>query len=315
MTYRHKLIILLAATIGSLLLYLFWNLDIDTWQYALSKRWPKSIALIMVGTIIAISTLLFQTIVNNRILTPSILGVDSLYVMIQTMLVYFFAQFNIDMINSTFNFFLSLVLMVLFAFVLYNLLFKSKKNIYILLLIGTVFGTLFRSITSFFQMVLDPNQFLILQGRLFASFNNIQLHLLVVTFVLVVALIPYIYDYVINLDVLLLGKDTAINLGIDYDKTTKKMFVVVVILTSLATALVGPITFLGILVVNLSYEFARTYQHTKLLLFAVLMGITALVGGQLLIERVFNFAIPLSVVINFIGGSYFVYLLLKERNT
>jgi iron complex transport system permease protein len=112
----------------------------------------------------------------------------------------------------------------------------------------------------------------------------------------------------------MLGKDTAINLGLDYEKMTKRIFIIVSLLIAVATALVGPITFLGLIIVNLAYELIKTYKHSLLLITAIALSIIALVGGQLIIERLFNFNITISVIINFVGGIYFVYLLLKEKS-
>ncbi|WP_276676016.1 iron chelate uptake ABC transporter family permease subunit, partial [Caldibacillus debilis] len=80
-------------------------------------------------------------------------------------------------------------------------------------------------------------------------------------------------------------------------------------------ALAGPVTFLGLLVANLSYEYLKTYRHRELILGAILISIIALVGGQWIVERVFSFSTTLSVIINFIGGIYFIYLLLKENRS
>ncbi len=110
-----------------------------------------------------------------------------------------------------------------------------------------------------------------------------------------------------------LGRDTAINLGVPYDSIVKKMLVIVAVFISISTALVGPITFFGLIVANLSYQFFKTYKHTTLITGAILMSVIALVGGQWVVERVFTFSTTLSVIINFIGGVYFIYLLLKER--
>jgi len=91
--------------------------------------------------------------------------------------------------------------------------------------------------------------------------------------------------------------------------------VIVAVLTSISTALAGPVTFLGLLVANLSYEYLKTYRHRELILGAILISIIALVGGQWIVERVFAFSTTLSVIINFIGGIYFIYLLLKENRS
>ncbi|MCU1434805.1 MAG: enterobactin transporter permease, partial [Pseudarthrobacter sp.] len=83
------------------------------------------------------------------------------------------------------------------------------------------------------------------------------------------------------------------------------------LLVAVSTALVGPVTFFGLLVVSLGYQLCRGFNHARLLPIVVLIGAVALVGGQLILERVFGFATALSVVIEFAGGILFLYLLLK----
>jgi ABC-type enterochelin transport system, permease component len=161
-------------------------------------------------------------------------------------------------------------------------------------------------------MLIDPNEFTIIQGRMFASFNSINTSILWISLAAVAVILLYIGDYIKILDVLSLGREEAVNLGVNYDKIVKKMLVVTAVLVSTSTALVGPITFLGLLVVNLSREFLKTYRHSYLIAGAALISIAALLGGQLLIERIMNFNTTLSVIINFIGGAYFILLLLKE---
>jgi len=204
--------------------------------------------------------------------------------------------------------------MVIFSGLLYKFLFnKEKGNILTLLLVGLILGTLFQSLSSFMQMMIDPNEFLHIQDKMFASFNNINTGILLLASIFISLIGVYSYKNVKILDVLSLGREQAINLGVDYDKVIKKMLFIVSILVSISTALVGPITFLGLLVVNLAREFLKTFEHKYLIITSTLISIVALVGGQLLIERIFNFSTPISVIINFAGGIYFIYLLLKEN--
>ncbi|MGL5041759.1 MAG: iron chelate uptake ABC transporter family permease subunit [Culicoidibacterales bacterium] len=314
MTNKVKITIIIMISILMCLAYLFLNLDADTWRYVLSKRIPKLIAIILTGGAIAVATLMFQTITNNRVLTPSILGLDAIYQFIQTLIIFISTMIGVTIINSNVNFILSLGAMLIFSLAIYQFMFKKQQNIYLLLLMGVVLGTFFRSFSTFLQMIMDPNEFLRLQNSMFASFNNIQSQLLLVAIIIFLLLIPFIYDYIQNLDVLMLGKDTAINLGLDYEKMTKRIFIIVSLLIAVATALVGPITFLGLIIVNLAYELIKTYKHSVLLIVTISLSVIALVGGQLLTERIFNFKITISVIINFVGGIYFVYLLLKEKS-
>lgn len=138
-------------------------------------------------------------------------------------------------------------------------------------------------------------------------------NILWISIIIVIGVAIYTLKFSKFFDVMSLGKDQAINLGIDYDRVVRNMLIVVAILVSIATALVGPITFLGLLVVNLAREFMKTYKHSYLIASSILISIIALVGGLLIVERVFTFSTTISVIINFIGGTYFIYLLLRER--
>jgi iron complex transport system permease protein len=306
-----KLGILTIVTVILIAVFLFTDVK-GSWDYVLSKRTEKIFAMILTGAAIAFSTIVFQTITNNKILTPSIIGLDSLYMLIQTFLVFTLGSTS-SLMNQNINFFISIGLMVLFVGILYKVIFKREgSNLYFLLLIGIIFGTLFESISSFMQVLIDPNEFMRIQDKMFASFNNINTDLLMISLILIILVILYFLKFIKYLDVLSLGKEHAINLGVDYDRIVKRLLVVVAILISIATALVGPITFLGLLVVNVTYQLFKTYQHKFLIIGSILVSIISLVGGQLIVERVFTFSTTLSVIVNFIGGVYFIYLLLKQ---
>ena len=305
------------AIVAIALIAIFMLIDAGgNWDYVLPRRLKKILAIVLTGTIIAFSTMVFQTITNNRILTPSIIGLDSLYMFIQTFVIFAFGSTHITLLNKNINFLISAGVMVLFAMLLYKFLFKREgQNIYFLLLIGIIFGTLFNSLATFMQVLIDPNEFQVVQDKMFASFNNVNTDLLVISFILVIAIATYFWRYMKYLDVLALGRDQAVNLGIDYDFVVKRFLIVIALLVSIATALVGPITFLGLLVANLAHQFMKTYQHKYLLAGSSLISIVALVGGLLVVERVFTFSTTLSVIVNFIGGVYFIYLLLKENKS
>ncbi|RKD24475.1 iron ABC transporter permease [Ammoniphilus oxalaticus] len=312
---RVKISILVVLSVLFVTCFLFLNLG-SNWGYALPRRGMKILAIVITGAAIGFSTTIFQTITNNRILTPSILGLDSLYMLIQTVIIFALGSMHMAVANKQFNFLLSVGLMVAFTGLLFRLLFKGDgRNLYLLLLIGIVFGTFFQSISTFLQVLIDPNEFLIAQDRMFASFNNVNTDILYLGIGGIVCCGVYFVRFYKFLDVLALGRDQAINLGVKYDQVIRQLLIIVSILTAISTALVGPIMFLGLLVVNVSHEFLKTHLHKYLIWGSVWIAILALVGGQLIVERVFTFSTPLSVIINFIGGIYFIYLLLKERQS
>ncbi|MBY0096897.1 iron chelate uptake ABC transporter family permease subunit [Mesobacillus maritimus] len=315
MSNKSKLIGLAVVAIALAVAFIFIDLG-NNWDYALPRRLKKVYAIILTGGVIAFSTLVFQTITNNRILTPSIIGLDSLYLLIQTFLIFVLGSMNTLVTNENVNFLISVGLMVIFAGLLYKLLFRGDgQNIYFLLLVGIIFGTFFGSITEFMQVLIDPNEFMVVQDRMFASFNNVKTDLLLIATIAVILVSLYSVKLIKYLDVLSLGKDQAVNLGVDYDYVVKRLLVVIAILVSISTALVGPITFLGLLVANVAHQFLNTYRHSYLIIGSVFISIIALVGGQLIVERVFTFDTTLSVIVNFVGGVYFIYLLLKESKS
>src|SRR5699024_9385786 len=178
---KKQLWILGIATVLVISVFLFLHINIQTIDYVMPLRIKKVLAIILTAIAIAVSSTIFQTITNNRILTPSIIGLDSLYLFIQTLIVFLFGALHITMLHKEVNFFLSVGVMVLFSNVIFTLLFRKEgRNIFIILLIGMVFGTLFQSFSTFMQLLINPDEFLIIQDKMFASFQNIDVDILLV---------------------------------------------------------------------------------------------------------------------------------------
>ncbi|EDA0659339.1 iron chelate uptake ABC transporter family permease subunit [Campylobacter jejuni] len=307
---RKKMLILSFLTLNMIGIFIFVGLNgFD--EYALKSRFLQIAAIIIVAICIAVSTVIFQTLCNNKILTPAIIGLDSLYMLLQSALIFSFGAANLSVYKNDINFLITLVCMVVFSLGLYKILFSSDRSIYLIMLLGLVFGTLFSTLSSFFEVLIDPDEFMVIQGRMFASFDNIAFDVLILAYIISFLSFIWIFRYMKFLDPLNLGKDLAINLGINYQKISKQLMIIIAILTSISTALVGPITFLGLLVVNITYELFKTTKHSILLSACILISILALLGGVFFVSRVFDYNATISVVINFLGGIYFIYLVLK----
>ncbi|HFN3241404.1 TPA: iron chelate uptake ABC transporter family permease subunit [Campylobacter jejuni] len=307
---RKKMLILSFLILNMIGIFIFVGLNgFD--EYALKSRFLQIAAIIIVAICIAVSTVIFQTLCNNKILTPAIIGLDSLYMLLQSALIFSFGAANLSVYKNDINFLITLVCMVVFSLGLYKILFSSDRSIYLIMLLGLVFGTLFSTLSSFFEVLIDPDEFMVIQGRMFASFDNIAFDVLILAYIISFLSFIWIFRYMKFLDPLNLGKDLAINLGINYQKISKQLMIIIAILTSISTALVGPITFLGLLVVNITYELFKTAKHSILLSACILISILALLGGVFFVSRVFDYNATISVVINFLGGIYFIYLVLK----
>src|SRR5699024_2749212 len=301
------------VTVIVIVFYMFFQVDFDILFYQLPSRGRRILSIIIVGVAIAVSTVIFQTIVKNRILTPSIMGLDSVYVFIQTSIVFIAGVSSPLLLNSHFNYFLSLALLTLFTLFVFKYLFKlTKNNVFILLLIGIILGTFFGNLSTFMQQLISPDDFLVLQNTLFASFNVVNEDLMLLTAVILIIMLIIVLRDFHSLDVLALGRCVAINLGGIYDKKVSQLLVIVAILVSVSTALVGPIMFLGLLVVNIAHELFKTYKHVYLIIGTSLISIIALVVGQMIVQFVFQNSVEISVIINLVGGVYFIYLMLRR---
>lgn len=242
------------------------------------------------------------------------MGFESVYILFQSFIVFLYGDATFQVIQSQENFVFSVLLMFGFALILYFTMFRKENvNVYFLLLVGLILGSIFGSMTSFMQMIIDPNEFSVIQKSLFASFNNINTELLGISAITLIISLLIGSRLLHNLDVLSLGKEHAINLGVNYQRLVQVSLLIIAVQVSISTALVGPITFLGILIANLSYEFIPSYKHRHTILGASLMGILLIIGGQYLVEHVFNMGTTISILINFVGGLYFIILLLKSR--
>ena len=281
-------------------------------RYAMKLRIPKVIAMIITAFAIGAATIIFQSVINNTIVTPCLLGMNALYTLIHTSVVFVLGSGSILFTNDNLSFLVDLVLMGIIATVVYSWLFKmTGHNVLYVLLVGTVLTSFFSSIQSTLTRVMDPNEYDTLLTSLVASFSNINPEIIIFS-VIILALIGVIFRKELALlDVITLGKEQAINLGVDYDRCIRRLLLAVTLCIAVATAMVGPISFLGLIIANISRQLLKTYRHTQLIAGAALMGVIALIGGQFIVERVFVYSIPISVFITVAGGIYFLYLILK----
>lgn len=281
-------------------------------RYAMKLRIPKVIAMIITAFAIGAATIIFQSVINNTIVTPCLLGMNALYTLIHTSVVFVLGSGSILFTNDNLSFIVDLVLMGIIATVVYSWLFKmTGHNVLYVLLVGTVLTSFFSSIQSTLTRVMDPNEYDTLLTSLVASFSNINSEIIIFS-VIILALIGVIFRKELALlDVITLGKEQAINLGVDYDRCIRRLLLAVTLCIAVATAMVGPISFLGLIIANISRQLLKTYRHTQLIAGAALMGVIALIGGQFIVERVFVYSIPISVFITVAGGIYFLYLILK----
>lgn len=310
----RKLILMAVLVLLATAAYLTVEVNPKYFSYAMSLRVPKLIVMLIAAFAIGGASLVFQSIINNTIVTPCLLGMNSLYTLIHTAVVFAAGSGSILAVNANLAFAADLVIMGASATVIYGYLFKKTNyNVLYVLLIGTVLTSFFSSIQSTLTRVMDPNEYDSLLSTLVASFSNVNSEIILFSLVVLAVLIFVLRKDLALLDVLTLGKAQAINLGVDYDRSIRRLLLGVTLAIAVATAMVGPISFMGLIIANLSRQLLKTYRHSQLILGSVFFGMIILVAGQLIVEHVYSYAIPISVFITVGGGIYFLYLLLTRK--
>ena len=305
-----KAAILITLAILAVIGYLTFNVNPKYVEFAMRLRVPKLLVMLVTAFCIGGASIVFQTLIQNTIVTPCLLGMNSLYALIHTAVVFFLGSGSLIARYPQLSFLVDLTIMGAAAILIYGTLFKKMKyQILYVLLAGTVMSTFFSSMQTTLIRIMDPNEYDALLGSLVASFSNVNSSLLAISAVLIGLVIFALRKELKLLDVIALGKNQAINLGVDVDKTIRRLLLGVTVLIAIATALVGPISFLGLTIANLSRQLFKTYKHTWLIFGSAVLGMIVLVGGQLVVEHGFSYSIPISVLITIGGGLYFLILL------
>lgn len=308
---RVTLGVLALLCVGFVTAYLTYDVR-GSWEYALDLRSRQVGSLIVVGAAVGASSLVFQTIAGSRILTPSVMGFDALYLLVQTIIVFFFGSATFLLMGTAERFLINAVVLLIFGMALFRWLFsRNSRNLLVLVLVGIVIGSLFNSLTSLASRVLSPSDFLTLQDVMFATFNTVNRDLLLITASVCVVGLLALVPLLRYLDVVDLGFDNAVALGVPYHRVVTLTLAVVTLLVAVSTALVGPMLFLGLIVANLARQVIPSHRHTDLVLGSVLVGVLCTVAGQFVVGHLMDNGTTLSVVVNLVGGIYFILLLMR----
>ncbi|MCA0920413.1 iron chelate uptake ABC transporter family permease subunit [Pseudooceanicola nanhaiensis] len=312
--HRARLLALSLGGLMALAVAVYMTLGaVGSWSFVLSYRGEKLLTILLVAWAVPVSTVLFHVISRNQILTPSIMGFDALFMLIQTLAVFLIGAATVTQWNPVLVYLGELAAMVAFSTLLFRWLFgRIAQSLELLLLVGIIFGVLFRSVTGLLQRLIDPGEFLVLQDRLFASFSGADPQVLAMSAALVAAASFWAIWRLPAIDAMILGRDGALAVGVPHRRLTAEVFLIVTLLVAASTALVGPITFFGLLVANLAYRLLPGAPLRLTLPLAGLLGALLLVGAQVVLERVLGFTGTVGMVIEFLGGLLFILLLIER---
>ncbi len=277
------------------------------------RRMVAIVAMMIAAVCQSLSTVAFQSITNNRIITPSLLGFEALYSTIQTGTMFFFGARAFIRLTNLQSFVFQVIAMVSMCLILYGWLLSGKYgNLQLMLLVGVIMGTGLRSLSSFMRRLLAPSEFDVLQARLFGSVNNADSSYFVVAIPAVLVAAALIIAHSKKLNVLSLGKDVCTSLGVNHKFSTIYILILVSVLMSISTALVGSLTFFGFLVATLSYQFAPTYDHRYIFPMTLAMGFLILTTSYFFMNHIFNAQGVVSIIIEMFGGITFLIIILRK---
>ncbi len=311
MATRYGLwLLVLMLAVGFLLLGS--GLDFD---YVIPKRLTRLAAIGIAGVCIAYSSVIFQTIAGNRILTPAIMGYEAIYLLFQALLILLLGTQSL-LLGRDGNVLLSVLLMLGYSWLIHRWLLRNgSHNVYLLLLLGLVLSMVMGTFTQFIQLKISPGEFSIFQGFNYASFNKAQPGQVIYSGVLVAAVCLIAQRTLPVLDVLALGRDQAISLGVDYPRSVRLQLALIAILVAVSTSLVGPTAFMGVFVANIAYALAGTTRHRVTLPLGCAIAIGIFIIAQYLVEQWFNYNTSVSILINLVCGVYLLALMIRTRGT
>ncbi len=277
------------------------------------RRVVSIIAMALAATCQSLATVAFQSITHNRVITPSLLGFEALYSTIQTGTMFFFGVTAFQQFSNLSSFMLQVFLMIAMSFLLYAWLLRGKSgDLQLLLIIGVMIGTGLRSLSTFMRRLLAPSEFDVLQARLFGSVNHADPSYFPIAIPLVLIAALALFFLAKKLNLLSLGQDIATSLGVGYKSLLTLILILVSVLMSVSTALVGPLTFFGFLIATLSYEASGTYDHRYIFPMTLVIGFFTLSGSYFIMNHIFNAQGVVSVIIELIGGLAFLFVILRK---
>ena len=278
-------------------------------------RLPRIVMAILVGMGIAISGAILQGLSQNPLADPGIIGINSGAGFAVVLYMFFFrgTTFLTGWASIFIMPFTALLGAFLAAFLIYVLSWKNGRVTPVrLLLVGIGINAAFGAGLVIFQMKMEPNDFMKtivwLAGTIWGT--NWTFVWALLPWLLI--LIPITFYKSRILDVMGLGDQIAIGVGLPIEKERRLLLLISVALAGACVSVGGGITFLGLIAPHIARKLVGP-RHIRLL------PMTAALGGLLLLSadtigRVIlaPTELPVGIVVSILGAPYFIYLLVKS---
>lgn len=313
MNNNTKLGLIIVVAIGLAIGFVFMGSGFD-FDHVIPKRLLRLATIILGGICVAFSSIIFQTLVGNRILTPSIMGYEAVYLLWQVMLLFLMGTHTLSWFGVEGHFFVSILVMLLYSWLIHRyLLTREQMDVFQLLLIGLVLTMVMGTATQFVQLKISPGEFSVFQALSYASFNRVQPTTLIYATLIVLVIFLLLRKRLATLDVLVLGREQAISLGIDHHRAMQFYLALIALLLAISTSLIGSTAFMGVFIANTAYALVGNLKHKFSLAVGCVIAISIFLVAQILVEHVFNYKTTVSILVNLVCGIYFLTLMLRAR--
>ncbi|MEE4000478.1 iron ABC transporter permease [Tenacibaculum sp. FZY0031] len=290
----------------------------DSWEtIIINYRLPKAITAILVGSGLAISGLLMQTLFRNPLAGPFVLGISSgasLGVALLILGSSVFGGFFLVAIYS--NWALAIAASAGSFLVLSAVIIAANKvrNTMSILIIGLMFGSLTSAVISVLAFFSEAEQ---IQQYLFWSFGSLGnltwAELSVFGAIYLVGILGT-FSVIKPLNSFLLGENYAKSLGIDIKKNRNIILLITSILTGVITAFSGPIAFVGLAVPHIAKMIFSTSNHKVLLPAVALIGaIILLICDSIAQLPTSEFTLPINAITSLFGAPVVIWLLIRKK--
>ena len=270
-----------------------------------TTRVPRTIALVLSGTAMAMSGMVMQLLTQNRFVEPTTTGTTEWAGLGLMASLYFIPDSSLTVRMLVAVAFAFVGTLVFFAF----LRRVALKSSLVVPIIGIMLGAVVSSVSTFFAMQTDLLQSL---GVWFAgSYTSIirgQYEVLWIVAVVVVV----VFIFADRLTVAGLGKDVATNVGLNYERVVLLGVALVAVASGAVTVVVGMLPFIGLIVPNLVSMFRGDDLRSNLP-WVCLVGIAVVTVCDILGRTIIApFEIPVSVILGIVGAAVFVILIVRQ---
>ena len=303
---------------GAILSALFGNHPLTATQETilLQIRLPRVLASAVVGAALAISGLMFQGLFRNPLADPYVIGSSGGAVLGACIGIFFFSQFSLLGFSATAI--LAFAGSVVTMAVVYSLArANGRTNVVTLLLAGFAVSTML-GYSSYFLEIFGSSSgsdHLILLSWLHGVIGIPRWTQLIVTTSLLLFAAMIAIPLMRRLNTLALGDEYAHQLGLRVEYTRVGIILTGSLLTAVSVSLGGLISFAGLIVPHVA-RLLLGPDHVRLLPVTALSGAIFLVAADTLARSVFAPSeIPVGVLMAFLGGPFFLYLLRKTKRS